>query len=63
MAEPTLVVAAFAGIASFLSPCMLPVIPAFLAQLASTSLDLSDLRRRDVLLGTVLLYGRDGRPR
>ena len=54
MAEPTLVVAAFAGLASFLSPCMLPVIPAFLAQLASTSLDVSDLRRRDVLLSTVL---------
>ena len=54
MAEPTLVLAAFAGLASFLSPCMLPVIPAFLAQLAGTSLDLSDLQRRDVLLGTVL---------
>ena len=54
MAEPTLVVAAIAGLASFLSPCMLPVIPAFLAQLAGTSLDVSDLRRRDVLLSTVL---------
>src|SRR5918993_1130345 len=54
VAEPTLVVATFAGLASFLSPCMLPVIPAFLAQLAGTSLDLSDLQRRDVLLGTVL---------
>ncbi|MBA3794386.1 MAG: cytochrome c biogenesis protein CcdA, partial [Rubrobacter sp.] len=54
MADPTLVVAAFAGLASFLSPCMLPVIPAFLAQLAGTSLDVSDLRRRDVLLSTVL---------
>lgn len=54
MPEPTLVLAGFAGLASFLSPCMLPVIPAFLAQLAGTSLDLSDLRRRDVLLGTVL---------
>ncbi len=54
MAEPTLVVAAFAGLASFLSPCMLPVIPAFLAQLAGTSLDVSDLKRRDVLLSTVL---------
>jgi cytochrome c-type biogenesis protein len=52
--EPTVVVAAFAGLASFLSPCMLPVIPAFLAQLAGTSLDLTDLRRGDVLLGTVL---------
>jgi cytochrome c-type biogenesis protein len=54
MAEPTLVVALFAGLASFLSPCMLPVIPAFLAQLAGTSLEVSDLRRRDVLVGTVL---------
>jgi cytochrome c-type biogenesis protein len=54
VAEPTLIVATFAGFASFLSPCMLPVIPAFLAQLAGTSLDLSDLQRRDVLLGTVL---------
>ena len=33
---------------------MLPVIPAFLAQLAGTSLDVSDLRRRDVLLSTAL---------
>ena len=67
MAEPTLILAAFAGLASFLSPCMLPVIPAFLAQLAGTSLDLSDLQRRDVLLGTVLfvlrLLGRLRHPR
>lgn len=54
MSEPTLVVAAFAGLASFLSPCMLPVVPAFLAQLAGTSLDVADLRRRDVLMSTVL---------
>ena len=54
MTEPTLVLAAFAGLASFLSPCMLPVIPAFLAQLAGTSLTLSDLKRRDILLGTIL---------
>ena len=52
--EPTLFVAASAGLASFLSPCMLPVIPAFLAHLAGTSLDHSDLERRDILLGTVL---------
>jgi cytochrome c-type biogenesis protein len=54
VAEPTLVIAAFAGLATFLSPCMLPVIPAFLAQLLGTSLDHSDLQRRDVLLGTIL---------
>ena len=54
MSEPTLVLALAAGLASFLSPCMLPVMPAFLAQLAGTSLDVSDLKRRDVMLGTVL---------
>ena len=54
VAEPTLCLAAFAGLASFLSPCMLPVIPAFLAQLVGTSLDHSDLQRRDLLLGTIL---------
>lgn len=43
-----------AGLASFLSPCMLPVIPAFLAQFAGTALGASQLRRRDVLFGTVL---------
>ena len=54
MSEPTLVLAAFAGLASFLSPCMLPVVPAFLAQFAGTSLNVSDLRRRDVLLSILL---------
>jgi len=54
VSEPTLFLALAAGLASFLSPCMLPVIPAFLAQLAGTSLDFADLKRRDVLLGTVL---------
>ncbi len=54
MSEPTLALALAAGLASFLSPCMLPVLPAFLAQLAGTSLDVSDLKRRDVLIGTAL---------
>jgi cytochrome c-type biogenesis protein len=54
MSEPTLVLAAIAGLASFFSPCMLPVIPAYLAQLAGTALDLSDLERRGILLGTIL---------
>ena len=54
MNEPTLIVAAVAGLASFLSPCMLPVIPAFLAQLAGTSLGHKELKRRDVLLSTLL---------
>jgi cytochrome c-type biogenesis protein len=54
VAEPTLVLAAFAGLASFFLPCILPVIPAFLAQLVGTSLDHANLRRRDVLVGTFL---------
>ncbi|MDP9457427.1 MAG: cytochrome c biogenesis CcdA family protein [Actinomycetota bacterium] len=54
MTEPTLVLAAAAGTASFLSPCMLPVIPAFLAQLAGASLGASELKRRDVFLSAVL---------
>lgn len=54
MSEPTLFVALLAGVASFLSPCMLPVIPAFLAQLAGTSLALDETRRRDVLFGAAL---------
>ncbi len=54
MTEPTLVLAAAAGTASFLSPCMLPVIPAFLAQLAGTSLGAPELERKDVFLSTIL---------
>ena len=52
--EPTLFLALLAGTASFVSPCMLPVIPAFLAQLAGTSLGYTELKRRDLLFGTVL---------
>ena len=36
--EPTVPLAFVAGIVSFASPCMLPVLPAFFAQLAGTSL-------------------------
>ncbi len=54
MPEPTLLVALLAGAASFLSPCMLPVIPAFLAQLAGTSLTFDELRRRDILFSVAL---------
>ncbi len=54
MSEPTLALALAAGVVSFFSPCMLPVIPAFFAQLAGTSLKAPDLKRRDVLLNTIL---------
>jgi cytochrome c-type biogenesis protein len=56
--EPTLVLAFAAGVASFASPCMLPVMPAFFAQLAGTSLGrVQDLGRRDLLLGAFLFVG------
>ncbi|MEE8133061.1 MAG: cytochrome c biogenesis protein CcdA [Nitrososphaerales archaeon] len=35
--ETTLIIAAAAGVASFFSPCMIPVLPAFLAYLSGTS--------------------------
>ena len=37
MVEPTIVVAFVAGIISFVSPCVLPLIPGFLAYLSGTS--------------------------
>ena len=39
MAEVTLIVAFLAGLVSFLAPCVLPLIPGFLAYLAGTSLE------------------------
>ena len=54
MVEPTLALAVVAGVVSFLSPCMLPVIPAFFAQLAGTSLKAPELGRRDVFFNAVL---------
>lgn len=43
MAEITLAVAALAGIGSFLAPCILPMIPAFIAYISGTTL--SDLNQ------------------
>ena len=37
MVEPTIIVAFIAGIVSFVSPCVLPLIPGFLAYLSGTS--------------------------
>ncbi|MBV9453578.1 MAG: sulfite exporter TauE/SafE family protein [Rubrobacter sp.] len=54
MPEPTLILAAAAGLISFLSPCMLPVIPAFFAQLVGVSLGVTELKRRDVFSSTVM---------
>jgi cytochrome c-type biogenesis protein len=38
MSDPTILVALFAGLASFVAPCILPMIPAFLAYISGTTL-------------------------
>ena len=61
MAEITLAVAALAGLGSFVAPCILPMIPAFLAYLSGTTVsELSQktgsvlsINRTNVILNTV----------
>ena len=45
MAEITLAVAALAGLGSFVAPCILPMIPAFLAYISGTTL--AELNQKD----------------
>ncbi len=45
MAEITLAVAVLAGLASFVAPCILPMIPAFLAYISGTTL--SELNQKN----------------
>lgn len=52
--EPTILFSFFAGLVSFLSPCMLPVIPAFISHMAGTNLE-GDLERKKIFL-TALLF-------
>lgn len=52
--QPTLIFSFFAGLLSFLSPCMLPVIPAFIAHMAGTNLEDGFNRRK--LFFTALLF-------
>lgn len=52
--EPTIIFSFFAGVLSFISPCMLPVIPAFIAHMAGTNLE-NNFNRRKVFL-TALLF-------
>lgn len=55
MVEPSIIVAFAAGVVSFMSPCMLPLVPGFLAYLAGTSLGESDGsgRRRRIFLNSL----------
>ena len=48
LAELTIAIAAVAGLGSFLAPCILPVIPAFLAYISGTTI--TDLQRNNEAL-------------
>src|SRR3989344_5763774 len=49
-----LVAAATAGLVSFLSPCVLPLIPGYLAYLAGASVGDGGRRRREIFVHSVL---------
>jgi len=62
MSEVTIAVAALAGLGSFVAPCILPMIPAFLAYISGTTLSelnqkngtkLVSINRTNVILNTV----------
>lgn len=52
MIDISLTVAFIAGLVSFLSPCVLPIIPGFLAYLAGTSFQDAGVRRREIFLNS-----------
>lgn len=49
----SLIIALSAGLVSFLSPCVLPLIPGFLSYLAGTSVDEAKKHRSEVFLNSV----------
>lgn len=53
MLETTVAIAFIAGLVSFLSPCVLPIIPGFLAYLGGTSLSKSKVHKRDIFLNSL----------
>ncbi|PJE64555.1 MAG: cytochrome C biogenesis protein [Candidatus Ryanbacteria bacterium CG10_big_fil_rev_8_21_14_0_10_43_42] len=54
MFDVSLFVAFGAGIVSFLSPCVLPIVPGFLAYLAGSSLDTADTTgRREIFINSI----------
>lgn len=52
-AEVTLVIAFLAGLVSFLSPCVLPIIPGFLAYLAGSSVSGAKAQRLPIFLNSL----------
>ena len=57
MVEPTIVVAFIAGIVSFVSPCVLPLIPGFLAYLSGTSTGQQGARLKMFLNSVAFVLG------
>jgi cytochrome c-type biogenesis protein len=57
MVEPTIIVAFFAGIVSFVSPCVLPLIPGFLAYLSGTSTGQQGTRLKVFLNSVAFVVG------
>jgi len=55
--EVTLIVAFIGGIVSFLSPCVLPIIPGFLAYLAGTSAQEAPRRSQVILHSALFVLG------
>ncbi len=53
MIEIPIVVAFIAGLVSFLAPCVLPIIPGFLAYLAGSSLTSGQVNRRETFLNAL----------
>lgn len=53
MTQVPLVVAFIAGIVSFLSPCVLPLIPGYLAYLAGVSVGTEEKKRKEIFLNSV----------
>ncbi len=49
----SITIALFAGLVSFLSPCVLPILPGFLAYLAGTSVKNEKSQRREIFLASL----------
>lgn len=57
MVEPTIIIAFVAGIVSFISPCILPLIPGFLAYLSGTSIGQQGARLKIFLNSVAFVLG------
>ena len=53
MNDTGIILAFVAGLVSFLSPCVVPMVPGFLAYLAGGTLSESETKRRDIFLNSV----------